>query len=511
MDAKDHSEFVMSLFVDISSLKIVDDYVVDGVRVVISVSDKGLKYNALEPYLSDSELNVYNDVYSDLINRQYFDPNKITFDSLSSLFLNCAIQLKKDKIVKKNLSSFLYYLKRNVLGYDILDVLIKDDDVADFGISHDDAPVTLLHRRHTPGNRIPTNLKYEDIKDDAKKIILSATKQSDSLLAHLAQKMGSRHLTESEPYLEGTLPSGARATLWKRGTTNPMGNVFTIRKPLTTPITITQLLRDNVIPYELSALIWLILDTSGGTGVIFGAPNSGKTTTTNALTNFINPHHRIFTVEDNAEFCLFQDDVTSTITKKSDPAHTVTYMTLFVRIMRLTPDFVCVGEVRLSEIEGMLHLFESGCPAIGTFHATDEEAAMSRFFKLGVLEAQLLDIGFLLGMGMISLQNNTRKVISFSESFVKENGDVGFDRIVTYDRINDSFEGSDLDTLIKSRRAIECAKLRGVSDIRVDLEGRVNFLKMLVGQKKFTPSEVKLSFEGYYNRDLLRPYKSNLL
>jgi len=179
--------------------------------------------------------------------------------------------------------------------------------------------------------------------------------------------------------------------------------------------------------------------------------------------------------------------------------------------MRLTPDFVCVGEVRLSEIEGMLHLFESGCPAIGTFHATDEEAAMSRFFKLGVLEAQLLDIGFLLGMGMISLQNNTRKVISFSESFVKENGDVGFDRIVTYDRINDSFEGSDLDTLIKSRRAIECAKLRGVSDIRVDLEGRVNFLKMLVGQKKFTPSEVKLSFEGYYNRDLLRPYKSNLL
>ena len=120
---------------------------------------------------------------------------------------------------------------------------------------------------------------------------------------------------------------------------------------------------------------------SGGTG-------SGKTTTLNALTEFIARGERIVTVEDAAELRLRHPHV---VRLEARPASLegrgeVTVRRLVRNALRMRPDRIVVGEVRGAEALDMLSAMSSGHDgSLSTVHAGSPEEALRRVETLALM------------------------------------------------------------------------------------------------------------------------------
>ena len=120
---------------------------------------------------------------------------------------------------------------------------------------------------------------------------------------------------------------------------------------------------------------------SGGTG-------SGKTTTLNALTEFIGASERIVTVEDAAELRLRHPHV---VRLEARPASLegrgeVTVRRLVRNALRMRPDRIVVGEVRGAEALDMLSAMSSGHDgSLSTVHAGSPEEALRRVETLALM------------------------------------------------------------------------------------------------------------------------------
>jgi len=120
---------------------------------------------------------------------------------------------------------------------------------------------------------------------------------------------------------------------------------------------------------------------SGGTG-------SGKTTTLNALTEFIDEGERIVTVEDAAELRLRHPHV---VRLEARPASLegrgeVTVRRLVRNALRMRPDRIVVGEVRGAEALDMLSAMSSGHDgSLSTVHAGSPEEALRRVETLALM------------------------------------------------------------------------------------------------------------------------------
>ena len=508
---------IWSLVADVSAGKVVDEYNVEGMHVVISLHKDGLHYQVTEPKLApeihDAFVKTKNHMLSagSLDEKDGGEDDVVEFEDLTKKellekFETAAKSLFTYEMLMRHRNAVQYYLVRDVLGFGIIDMLEKDDKIEDMTVSQLGVPVAILHRDHTPGELIPTNIVFDHkYEQKTSKKILDGHNVLGNLILKLAEKFD-KHPTSFEPYKEGRLPTGDRIATIVKSDISPDSGSITIRKPAKTVMTLPMLLHQNVLPYELAALVWRIFDTPGGTGIVYGSPFSGKTTTANALTNMVNQFWKIITVEDTEELRLLQKNKLKLITKKADEEHTVGYMKLFEYAMRKSPRFVCVGEVRTSEAIGMLHLFESGVSAVATFHATNESSTIQRLRSLGVAEAQLLDVWFLMGMGLAHGDGKSkRRVLKFSETHEKD-GHVVFKPIVHYDKIGKSFVGADLENLIKSKRSQEAVEAQGIVDSYDDLKKRTDFLRSLVGRKLFSENEVRDAFTQYHVQKLFSQY-----
>jgi pilus assembly protein CpaF len=120
---------------------------------------------------------------------------------------------------------------------------------------------------------------------------------------------------------------------------------------------------------------------SGGTG-------SGKTTTLNALTEFVDARERIVTVEDAAELRLRHSHV---VRLEARPASLegrgeVTVRQLVRNALRMRPDRIVVGEVRGAEALDMLSAMSSGHDgSLSTVHAGSPEEALRRVETLALM------------------------------------------------------------------------------------------------------------------------------
>lgn len=487
---------IWRLVSDISNAELIDSYLVNEIPVKIFQKDDGLYYHITEPRMDESTLSAYAQTYNHMLDSGDVNIDDITEDKLMDEFKKSAKKIRTYEIIKRHYNDVKYYLIRDILGMGVFDILQRDDMLENFALLKVTQPVMVHHRKHIPGRMIQTNILFEDIFESEKKI-----QDKHDVLGHALDKIAAmigKQLTESEPYHEGRLPTGERVTVWARDTTSPDSGSLSIRKPLKTPITITTLLQQDIIPYGLAALIWSIFDTGGGTGIVYGSPNSGKTTITKALVDLVNPFTVKVTVEDTDELNLEQKNVLKTITKKSNRENSVEYTNLFDRAMRFPTGFVGVGEIRTKDIEGLLHLFNAGCSAIATFHGTHENAVVSRLNTLGVKQSQLLDIWFLMGMGFVDVgKRRERRVLAFSESHEKD-GNVLFKRLVSFDAVSKQYVGADIEKLCKSRKAIESAYIHGVPDPYTDLESRQEFLKKIVGRRIFSSKDVEKAFTEYY-------------
>lgn len=188
-----------------------------------------------------------------------------------------------------------------------------------------------------------------------------------------------RRIDESSPLVDARLKDGSRVN----AIIPPLsikGPSITIRKFRKDKLTMEDLINSGTISYEMVEFLKVCVFyrknilISGGTG-------SGKTTTLNALSEFISDNERIITVEDAAELQVKQQHW---VQLESRPPNIegkgqITIRDLVRNCLRMRPDRIIVGECRGGEALDMLQAMNTGHDgSLTTVHANSPRDALAR-------------------------------------------------------------------------------------------------------------------------------------
>ncbi|MEL6234480.1 MAG: CpaF family protein [Pseudomonadota bacterium] len=188
-----------------------------------------------------------------------------------------------------------------------------------------------------------------------------------------------RRIDESQPWVDARLQDGSRVNALVPPCAVD-GPLLSIRKFSQKKLSIDRLVEFGAFSEEMAAYLQAAVATrlnvivSGGTG-------SGKTTTLNALSGFIDNAERIVTIEDTAELQLQQIHVGR---MESRPANVegkgeVGQRDLLKNALRMRPDRIIVGECRGAEVIDMLQAMNTGHDgSMTTIHANSPRDTISR-------------------------------------------------------------------------------------------------------------------------------------
>jgi pilus assembly protein CpaF len=234
-----------------------------------------------------------------------------------------------------------------------------------------------------------------------------------------------RRADEAEPIADARLPDGSRVNV----VLPPLavdGPLLTIRRFRPRGLDAAALVAGGTWSTALHDLLAravrarLNILVSGGTG-------SGKTTTLNALSAFIDAAERVATIEDTAELRLQQPHV---VRLEARPANVegrgeVTIRRLLRNALRMRPDRIVVGEIRGPEALEMLAAMTTGHDgSLSTVHASSPAAALRRVETLALMadvdlphaavREQIAD-GLDLVVHQARLRDGRRQVVAVSE------------------------------------------------------------------------------------------------
>ncbi|MFC4737254.1 CpaF family protein [Bacillus daqingensis] len=224
-----------------------------------------------------------------------------------------------------------------------------------------------------------------------------------------------RRIDESSPMVDARLKDGSRVN----AIIPPLalgGPTITVRKFAKDPFTIHDLIRFGTLTEEMASFIKacvqarLNIFVSGGTG-------SGKTTTLNVLSSFIDNRDRIVTIEDAAELQLGQEHV---VRLESRPPNiegegVVSIRDLVRNSLRMRPDRIVVGEVRSGEALDMLQAMNTGHEgSLATGHSNSPRDMISR------LETMVLMAGMDLPLKAIRKQIASALDVIIQQSRMKD-------------------------------------------------------------------------------------------
>ena len=248
-----------------------------------------------------------------------------------------------------------------VTGLGPLETLLKDDTVNDILVN---GPQQIFVER------------------DGKLQLTDVTFKDEKHLLRIIDKIVSavgRRVDESNPYVDARLKDGSRFNAM----VPPIavdGSLVSIRKFKKDKLGIDDLVNFGAFSEEMAAYLQAAVATrlniivSGGTG-------SGKTTTLNALSSFIDNAERILTIEDTAELQLQQIHVGR---MESRPPNVegkgeVSPRDCLKNALRMRPDRIIVGETRGEEVIDMLQAMNTGHDgSMTTIHANSARDGISR-------------------------------------------------------------------------------------------------------------------------------------
>ncbi len=256
------------------------------------------------------------------------------------------------------------YLLSKALGMGYVDFLLNDPHLEEIAIDSSKEPIWVYHRTY---GWLKTN------------IFMSDEEQIKQAASRIGRHVG-RQINTLKPLLDAYLPSGERVNATIKPIT-PRGNTITLRKFSEDPWTITKFIANGTISSEAAALLWQVMQYEMSVLVV-GGTASGKTSTLNALANFIPPNQRIISIEDTRELRLasFLYWVPMlTRLPNAEGKGEVTMEDLLVNSLRMRPDRILVGEVRRKrEAETMFEAIHTGHSCYGTFHANNAREAIAR-------------------------------------------------------------------------------------------------------------------------------------
>ena len=254
-----------------------------------------------------------------------------------------------------------------------------------------------------------------------------------------------RRVDESNPYVDARLADGSRFNAM----VPPIGvdgSLVSIRKFKKEKLSIDDLVNFGAFTEEMAAYLQAAVATrlniivSGGTG-------SGKTTTLNALSSFINDDERILTIEDTAELQLQQTHVGR---MESRPPNVegkgaVTQRDCLRNALRMRPDRIIVGETRGEEVIDMLQAMNTGHDgSMTTIHANSARDGVSRLenmiamagieMPIKAVRSQISSAVNLIVQAS-RLQDGSRRMVSITEVTGMEGEVISMQEVFRYQRV----------------------------------------------------------------------------
>ena len=278
--------------------------------------------------------------------------NAIATESLDEM----GIVLNREERTK--LTQDLFF---EVTGLGPLETLLKDETVNDILVN---GPQQIFVERN--GKLELTDVTFKDEKHLMR------------IIDKIVSAVG-RRVDESNPYVDARLQDGSRFNAMVPPVAVD-GSLVSIRKFKKDKLGIEDLVGFGAFTEEMAAYLQAAVATrlniivSGGTG-------SGKTTTLNALSSFIDNNERILTIEDTAELQLQQTHVGR---MESRPPNVegkgeVSPRDCLKNALRMRPDRIIVGETRGEEVIDMLQAMNTGHDgSMTTIHANNARDGISR-------------------------------------------------------------------------------------------------------------------------------------
>ena len=395
---------------------------------------------------------------------------------------------ESESVTNEYLDSLSMKLLRDIVGYGKIDSLIQDDDLEEIMIIGINKPIFVYHRKY---GMMKTNIQYND------------ERELMELIDSIARQIN-RRIDQESPILDGRLVDGSRIN----ATIPPIsadGPSLTIRKFKKDPFTIIDLINSKTISIELAAFFWLCFDGLGvksANAIISGGTSSGKTTTLNALSAFINPNERIITIEDTLELQIPHEHV---IRMETRPANVedkgeLTMNDLVKNSLRQRPDRIIVGEVRAEEAITLFTALNTGHSGFGTLHSNDARETITRLTNepMSVPQIMIQAIDFIIMQNRIYTPSGDsyRRISEVAEVVGIEEGVVQLNKLFEWNPEKDIIENIS----ISSKTLNQIANLSGVSlnEIYREIANREEVLKHMVSQDIRSVHDVNEVIELYY-------------
>ncbi|MDD1755919.1 MAG: type II/IV secretion system ATPase subunit [Methanomassiliicoccales archaeon] len=329
-----------------------------------------------------------------------------------------------------------YFLRRDFIGYGVIDVMMTDPNVEDCSCDGVGIPLFIFHRKY---GSIRSNVKFDK------------EMELDSFVVWLAQKCG-KHISVADPLLDATIPDGSRlnATLGKHVTKR--GSSFTIRRFKENPFTPVDLLKFKTMSTDMMAYLWTATEY-GSSMLVCGGTASGKTTTLNAVLLFIPPQMKIVSIEDTRELNLPHENWIPSLTregfggKKASSSGSIDMFELLTTALRQRPQYLMVGEVRGKEAYVVFQAMATGKTAYSTFHAEDVQAMVHRMENdpINLPRALMTALDIVLLQAQVKVGTKmTRRVKSLTEivGMDPETGELITNSVYTWNPADDTFNYS---------------------------------------------------------------------
>ena len=479
-----------SLSADASEVDVLESYSVGEARVHVTADGR---YLVGEPPVTREAGDLYDTIIGHIDIGMGFDVREDVDDDviasrLEESFWHVAERQKRLEDARRLFPHLRYYIRRNVTGYDILDVMMRDPDVEDILCSAPNRPIRVVSRRHSGRfHTLESNVSFGDTSE----------------MERFIQKVYGRNAaepTESRPVSVTHMADGSRiSSTFGRQISRP-GPVIAIRKFPAEPLTITHMLRSGTLTPDMAAYLWTLLDAKA-VGLILGVTGSGKTTLLAALASMLNPRWRILTMEDTLEIRIPHADWVRLCTRRSygmlGERFDVTMRHLIDLSLTQRPDYSIVGEIRLRDMDSLFQAVGTGHGGLTSFHSSSADAALTRMRGNGISEGELALLWFSTHSATVRRSGvNHRRVRAISEITQGAGGSVRACDVYRYDPFGDAFE--EVADPLGTRRYAEAGVICGIDDPAADMERRVSLLKECVDAGAYSVGGVFSILGRYY-------------
>ncbi|MAK25819.1 MAG: secretion system protein E [Euryarchaeota archaeon] len=362
-------------------------------RIVRDLRTLNLIYQVIEPPLNKKETEQKDQIMDIFVQALNADIEEIDADPVAYLraAMDQIIKSYRMKISKKSRSKIFYYIRRDLIGYGRMDVLMNDANVEDISLDGTNVPIFAYHR------------KFESVETT---IAWPTDDELEAYVIKLAQRCG-KHISVAEPLLDATLMDGSRIVMKLGREVSTRGSAFCIRRFREDPFSPCDIVAFRTMTSLMVAYLWIAFQQ--GVSMLFvGGTASGKTTTLNAMCLFIPWQMKIVSIESTREVNIPQPNWIPGLTRQGFGGESsegeITEFELLKAALRERPEYIIVGEIRGAEAYVLFQAMATGHCSYSTVHADSVASLVHR------LENKPIDIPRVLlpALEAVAIQIQTR-------------------------------------------------------------------------------------------------------